>query len=152
MQKLNFKINIEASKERVWQILWDDETYRQWTTAFCEGTYAVSDWKEGSKIHFLSPSGDGMFGIIEKITENEFISFKHLGELKNHIEQPNSEFTEKWSGCHENYTLNEENSVTNVSVDLDSMEEYVGFFNEKFPNALQNIKNLAEQKVKTVSQ
>ena len=107
MKKLNFTIEIQAEKEKVWQVLWNDETYREWTKAFCEGSHAVSDWQEGSKIHFLDPNGQGMFGIIEKLVENEFISFKHLGVLKEKTEQPIDDETKKWSGCHENYTLTE---------------------------------------------
>lgn len=45
MEVLDFKIEINAPKEKVCSVLWDDETYRKWTTVFCEGTYAVSDWK-----------------------------------------------------------------------------------------------------------
>ena len=73
MTTLNFTTNIKAPAAKVWQVLWDDATYRQWTGAFQEGSYAVSDWKEGSKIHFLSPNGDGMFGIIaEKKTKRTY--------------------------------------------------------------------------------
>src|SRR4051794_34232958 len=59
MKKEKFSINIKASAKKVWQVLWSDATYRQWTSAFSEGSYAVSDWKQGSKIQFLSPNGDG---------------------------------------------------------------------------------------------
>jgi uncharacterized protein YndB with AHSA1/START domain len=40
MQKLNFSTRINASKQKVWNTLWDDETYRLWTSAFAEGSYA----------------------------------------------------------------------------------------------------------------
>lgn len=48
MTTLEFKIEINAPKEKVWDILWNDATYKQWTSVFCEGNYVVSDWKEGS--------------------------------------------------------------------------------------------------------
>ncbi len=146
MEKLNFEININASKEKVWQILWNDETYRQWTNAFCEGSYAVTDWKQGSKVHFLSPSGAGMYSVIDKVCDNEFMSFKHLGELKDKIEQPITEETQKWSGCFENYTLTENDGITTLLVEADAMEQYTMYFNEKFPIALEIVKNLAETK------
>ena len=57
MKTLEFKTTIKASKEKVWFILWDNITYGKWTTLFCEGSYAVTDWQQGSKVHFLSPSG-----------------------------------------------------------------------------------------------
>lgn len=35
MEKLIFNTEIKASKEKIWKVLWDDETYRKWTSAFC---------------------------------------------------------------------------------------------------------------------
>ena len=87
MNTLHFKTNINAPKEKVWKILWDDKTYREWTSAFMEGSYAESDWKEGSKICFLAPGGSGMFSIIEKKIPNEQMTFKHLGEIKEGKEE-----------------------------------------------------------------
>lgn len=146
MQKLNFTINIEANKEKVWDTLWNDETYPKWTNAFCAGSYAVSDWKEGSRVHFLAPDGQGMYSDIAKLVENEFISFKHIGILKDKIEQPLDDETKKWSDCYENYTLTEADGKTTLSVDVDALEQYLNFFNEKFPLALQSVKNLSETK------
>ena len=60
MEKAIYSIDITAPASHVWKILWADDTYRQWTSAFNPGSYAESDWKEGSKIKFLSPGGDGM--------------------------------------------------------------------------------------------
>lgn len=39
MHKLFFEIQIDAPPERVWDVLWSDITYRQWTTAFTEGSF-----------------------------------------------------------------------------------------------------------------
>ena len=58
MKTLNFSININAPKEKKWKTLWDDTTYRQWTRIFSEGSYAVSDWNEGSRVLFLSAEGE----------------------------------------------------------------------------------------------
>ncbi|WP_427872212.1 hypothetical protein [Flavobacterium sp. MMS24-S5] len=53
MEKLVFNIDIKAPKEKIWKVLWDDETYRKWTSVFAEGSYAESTWNEGDKIYFL---------------------------------------------------------------------------------------------------
>ncbi len=66
MKTLHFSIKIKAPREKVWQILWEDATYRQWTSVFNESSYAVSDWEEGSKIQFLSADGSGMYSLIDK--------------------------------------------------------------------------------------
>ena len=146
MQRLNFSIEINASKEKVWQTLWNDETYRQWTSAFCEGSYFVGDLKEGGRFHFLTPDGRGMYSDVVSLVETEFISFRHIGMMKDNAELPLDDETQKWSGCYENYGLKESNGVTTLSVGVDSVEAYLDFFNEKFPIALQNVKNLSETK------
>jgi len=148
MEQLVFSTNIQASASHVWDVLWDDTTYRQWTAAFHAGSYAVSDWKEGDKIHFLTSSGRGMYGVIEKKTENVFISFKHIGELKDFEEQPLDEATMKWSGAHENYTLTEMNGHTELSVSFDAGNDFADFFKDVFPKALDIIKSIAEGRIK----
>ena len=61
VKKIQFSIDINAPKEKVWHVLWNDAIYRKWTSVFSEGSKAVSDWKEGSKIHFLNENNYGMY-------------------------------------------------------------------------------------------
>lgn len=145
MKTLEFEINIQAPKEKVWKILWDDSTYREWTSAFCEGTYAVSDWKEGSKIHFLSPTGEGMNSIIETKIDNEYMAFKHIGELKNFVEIPIDDATKEWSGAMETYRLTPKNNLTVLVVTMDCIEKYLNYMQEAFPKAMETIKKLSEK-------
>ena len=42
----------------------DPDTYRDWTSAFAEGSHFVGSWEEGARILFLGPSGDGMVATI----------------------------------------------------------------------------------------
>lgn len=57
MEKLNFNILINAAPEKVWKVLWADDTYRKWTSAFSEGSYAETDWKQGAKCYFSTETG-----------------------------------------------------------------------------------------------
>lgn len=142
--KLHFTLDIAAPREKVWQVLWDDATYRQWTSAFMEGSHAVSDWKEGSKIQFLGPDGGGgMYSIIERSNAPEYMSFKHLGEIKDGKEQPND--GNLWSNAMENYTLTEHNGSTTLEVDLyGAPNEFISYFQEAFPKGLALVKSLSE--------
>ena len=149
MKKLNFSIDIHASKEDVWATLWEDATYRQWTSAFMEGSYAVSDWKEGSQILFLDPNGDGMVSRIEKMIPNELMSFKHLGIAKDRKPAPMTEEAKKWSGAMENYRLQQNGETTTLKVDVDISEEHLKMFQEAFPKSMQKVKELAEKKHET---
>ncbi|HMS65254.1 MAG TPA: SRPBCC domain-containing protein [Ignavibacteria bacterium] len=139
MEKLKFKTEIKASKEKVWKVLWNDETNRKCSSVFAEGSHAVSDWNEGSKIYFLSPSGEGMWSIIEKIIPNEYMRFKNIGELKEGKEVPT-----EWSGFRENYTLSETEGVTDLTVEIDIIDEYKEYFSKAFPVAINKVKEISE--------
>lgn len=67
MERKEFRTTIDAPKEKVWQVLWNDETYPKWTAPFGEGSRAETDWKEGSKVLFLGAEGEGM---VSRIAEN----------------------------------------------------------------------------------
>jgi uncharacterized protein YndB with AHSA1/START domain len=144
MEKLNFSIDINAPKEKVWKTLWEDASYRQWTGVFSEGSHAETDWKEGSKVLFLDEKGSGMVSMIEKIRPNEFISFQHLDEVKNRVEDTKSDKVKGWAGAHENYTLKEVKGKTELLVDMDMNEEFKDMFMKMFPKALQKVKELSE--------
>lgn len=145
MEKLQFSVNINAPRERIWQTLWNDTTYRQWTAVFHEGSYAESDWQEGSKVLFLSPGGNGMTSRIARLIPNQFMSFEHLGEVKNGVEDFASAESKGWSGAFENYSLKQDGNVTELSVEIDMDNEYADYFKGAFPKALDKVRELAEQ-------
>ena len=140
MQKVQCSIAISAPRELVWRILWDDATYRQWTSVFTEGSHAVTDWKEGSKVLFLGPNGDGMYSIIAKNTPLQFMSFQHLGEIKNNVE-----VAKEWAGATENYTLSDQVGGTLLLVEMDTLPEFEAYFSGTFPKALAKIKEICER-------
>jgi hypothetical protein len=144
MEKLNFKTQINASPEKIWKILWDDATYREWTSAFSEGSHAKSDWKQGSKILFLDGNGSGMVSRIAESRPNEYMSFEHLGEVKDGVEDTTSERVKGWAGSHENYTLKKVDGKTELIIDMDINEEYKDMFSKMWPVALDNIRRLSE--------
>ena len=133
---------MNAPKEKVWDALWNDASYREWTTAFMDGSYAQSDWKEGSKILFLTPKGDGMYSIIQKKIPNVQMTFKHIGEIKNGVEEQKD-----WADATESYSLNEISGTTELTVklNLEAMPGSEDYFNSTFPKALEILKKIAEQ-------
>lgn len=151
MTTLTFSEKMNAPAGTVWFALWDDVHYRKWTAAFCEGSYAVSDWKEGSRVHFLGPDGRGMYANISQLVPNEKMFFTHIGEMNNFEEQPVDEKAKVWTGSQENYTLTEENGVTTLEVSLNSIDTHLDFLKDAFPKALASVKQLAEDPHITVA-
>ena len=145
MERKSFSISVNASREKIWDVLWSDGSYRKWTSVFAEGSRAETDWKKGSKVLFHDGKGDGMVSTIIENIPNEFMSIKHLGEVKNGIEDTASEKVKQWAGAMENYTLTEVDGKTELNVDMDIAEEYKDYFLTTWPKALEKIKQLAEQ-------
>ena len=141
MEKQEFKIEIDAPREKVWNTLWGDDSYRKWTSVFSEGSHAETDWEKGSKVLFLDGKGQGMVSTIADKKPNEFMSFKHLGEVKNGVE----EMGKDWAGSEENYTLKTVNGKTELTVDMDVVDEFKDYFQKTFPKALDKVKELAEK-------
>ncbi|WP_461788222.1 SRPBCC family protein [Pedobacter sp.] len=144
MERLYFKTEINASKEKVWDILFDEKSYPQWTSVFSEGSRAVTDWQKGSKALFLNTEGNGMVSEIADRITNEYLSIKHLGFYNNGVEDLESEEVKKWNGAHENYKLSTLDGKSILSVEMDSTQEYKSYFEETWPKALEKVKELAE--------
>jgi hypothetical protein len=142
MEKLHFEIQISAEPAKVWSVLWDDISYRQWTTAFTEGSFYQGTWEEGSIMKFFDAHNNGMYSRIEKNIPEKIMKFLHLGEIFNGIEAP-----QDWGEATEAYILEENEEGATLNVDIQTSEEFKSFFEEKFPNALRIIKNLSENQL-----
>lgn len=149
MKQLVFTTEINAPRDRVWRVLWDEKTYAKWTSVFSEGSYAVTEpegeYKKGNKIKFMSPDGNGLFSLIDQCKPPEVMSFRHLGVIKNGEVQLEDEETKKWSGAMESYYLSDKDGETILKVELDSTSEFADYFSTKFPQAIEAVKELAEK-------
>lgn len=146
MRTLHFDICIAAPAQKVWDTLWNDASYRQWSSVFAPGSHAVSDWQEGSPVRFMDEAGNGVYSIIHKKVDHSHISFINLCELFEGREQVVDERTSAmdWSGAMESYWLNEKSGTTKLWVEMEVNKTDVPVFVEKFPKALENVKRLAE--------
>ncbi|HCR77740.1 MAG TPA: ATPase [Chryseobacterium sp.] len=142
MKKLHFDIQINAEAEKVWSVLWDDFSFRQWTSAFTEGSFYQGNLKENEIIKFLDPQNNGMFSKIVALIPNQEIKFLHLGEIYNGVEAP-----QNWGEATEKYILTEDENTTHLQVEIQTSEEFKSFFEEKFPDALSNVKHLSENQL-----
>ena len=145
MAKEVFKIEISAPKEKVWKVLWNEDSYRKWTVPFSEGSYIESDWQIGGRTLFLGGEGNGMVSTIDQLIENKIMSFKHLGMIKDGKEDLESEDVQKWAGLLETYILESSENKTTLSVEMDIEDDYKDYFMEAFPKALNIVKQLSEQ-------
>jgi len=144
MQKQRFSIEIKAPRERVWNTLWEDKTFRDWANIVDEGTYMVGEIKEGNEVQFISSvSGYGVTSLIENLALNEFVSFRQMADTKDSGER---EREKEWTGGTESYSLAENEGVTTLTVDIDVPPGQEETFKVRFPKALERVKILAEEK------
>lgn len=150
MKKINLSTHINAPVEKVWNSIINDESYREWTSAFCPGSYFKGDWSKGSKMLFLGPNPETgeEGGMVSEIAENiphKYISIKHNGMINNGVEDTTSEEVKKWTPSFENYSFEEKDGGTLFTLDMDSTEEYHDMFMETWPKALEKLKEVAER-------
>ncbi len=144
MKKLQFTILIQASRGQVWDTLLGPVTYRTWTAAFGPGSYFEGTWAQGQRMRFLGPGGDGMVAEIAEARPPEYLSIRHLGEIKGGIEDTESEAVRAWAPCFETYTLAEAGGATELTVDMDTAEAWESFMSSSWPKALALLKALCE--------
>ena len=141
MEKLKFKKEINASAEKVWEVLLGVSTYPLWTAVFAAGSTVETDWKKGSKAYFSDGKGHGMVSRIEENIPNQFISIKHLGEFKDGKEDLNKD----WGEAFENYTLETVDGKTLLTIDLQISKDWVDYMEKTWPAALEKVAELAEE-------
>lgn len=148
MKTLHFSISIEAPRERVWDWMLGPDTYRVWTSAFLDGSYYDGSWAKGEKIRFLSPAGEGLTSVIDENRAYEFVSIRHLGHIKNGVEDIDSASVRTWAPSYENYTLMSNGRRTDVLIDLDVTAKFERFMLDTWPRALAALKSLCEAQVR----
>ena len=137
-------IAIHAPKEKVWEVLLNDEYTRQWYAEFMEGSHAETDWKVGSKALFTDSNGSGIIGKIVENKKAELLTIEYLGAVENGKEEYDSEMAKAVKGSMEIYKLSESNGVTNLIISVDMGEEHFDFMSLAWDKALQKIKSFSE--------
>lgn len=152
MKKLQFKIEINTSAKKVYNTMLgidNIKTYEQWTAEFNPTSTYEGNWDKGSKIYFVGTDENGKRGgMVSEIADNipfEFVSIRHYGILDGENEITSGPDVEKWAGGLENYSFEEHNGVTTVTVESDVDEDYLDFFNSTWSKALNKLKELSEK-------
>ena len=148
METLNYEIEIKAPIQKVWDLLWNEETYTLWTQFFsdAESSHMKSDWKVGGQTLFLGSSGNGMYSTITTLNEPTEVVFSHLGTYNDGVIDTKSREVEEWSGAEEKYFLRSiDENATQLRVILHTMQEYKEHMDKGFEKGLALLKELAEK-------
>jgi uncharacterized protein YndB with AHSA1/START domain len=144
MKEMQFLVEINATKERVWDTLWRDETFRQWAGIVDPGTYMVGELKVGNEVQFISSeNGYGVTSLVAKLTPGEYLLLRHAADTQ---EGGKRERAQEWTGGEESYSLTEKDGVTTLTAAFDVPSEMAEMFKVSYPKALERVKELAEEK------
>ncbi len=153
MKKLSYSIKINASPEKVYDIMLgigSKQTYEEWTTLFSPTSTYEGSWDKGAKIIFTSLDKTGKTsGMIARIAENipnRFVSIEHQGMLEEDKEITSGPKIESWAGALENYRFEEIETGTLLSIEVDTENEYIKYFEDVWPKALEKLKSGCEEK------
>jgi uncharacterized protein YndB with AHSA1/START domain len=143
MKEMQFSIEINATKEKVWNTLWQDETFREWAGIIDPGTHMVGDLKEGNEVQYISGNGYGVTSLVEKLVPGEFLLLRHQADTQDAGKR---ERDKEWTGGNESYTLTEKAGTTTLTAVFDVPLEMEEYFKISYPKALERIKALAEER------
>lgn len=146
---LHYSIEIFENPERVYSLMIDDNTYREWTYVFNAWSHFRGSWEKDSKILFVgcdeAGNEGGMVSRIKENIEGKYISIEHLGELKGGEEITSGPEVDSWAGSLENYIFDKTEKGTFLQVELTiGNTDYVDYFDNMWPKALEKLKEICE--------
>ena len=141
---INKSIAIEATAQKIWEVLFQDKFNRIWYAEFSPGTYAITDWQEGSKVVFLDNSNSGIIGKVFESNPFKTLSLEYTGILVNGVEDYDTEDAHALKGGREIYNLESEDDNIRLTIIGDMAEQYYEAMSRSWENALLKIKELAE--------
>ena len=146
MKNINYKIHINAPKQKVWETMIQPDTYREWVAAGWPDSSYEGKWEKDEKIKFVGKDGSGTMVLIEVFKPYEYISAKHIAVLlQGGKEDYDSDVAKGWIGTMENYNFNENDGETDLTVEMIINPEWQKMFDDGFPNALKKLKEICEE-------
>lgn len=151
MNNIQFTISINATAGKVFDTmlgLSNKSTYEQWTAMFNPTSSYEGNWAKGSKMYFVGVDENGeKGGMVSEIADcitNQFVSIRHYGLLKGEVEITEGPDVEQWANGFENYSFEESNGKTTVTVAMDVNDDFLDYMNETYPLALAKLKEICE--------
>ncbi len=130
MERFQLTVQIAATPERVWEVLFAPESYPEWTAPFAQGSRYEGSFTEGTMIRFVADEHPdcALESLVETVRKPEFLSIRH------DFGQP----------AYENYTLRAVAEGVELVIEQDLSDEWGEQMKAVWPRALAEVKRLAE--------
>ncbi|MFN8586480.1 MAG: SRPBCC domain-containing protein [Candidatus Eisenbacteria bacterium] len=142
--RIQLTIEIAAPVHDVFRRLIEPASYQDWTSAFAEGSRYEGAWRQGERIRFVGPSGDGMLAEVAELRPNEFVSLRHIGFIVNGAEDTTSDTVRACMPAHENYTFVATPTGTRFELDQSVSPDWEADLRAAWPKALARLKAICE--------
>ncbi|MFC4735175.1 hypothetical protein ACFO4L_01135 [Bacillus daqingensis] len=142
MDTHTFSILIQADKREIWNVLWEDTSFRDWANLIDEGTYMKGKLEENGEVEFISAvNGYGVTSLVEELRPHEYVRFHHQADTQDSGSDVRAD---EWTGGTESYLLEESKEGVTLSMTLTIPAHQLPLFSDRVPKALTRIKELAE--------
>ncbi len=138
-------IKINASKEKLWQILTEQPYLNDWTSAFMSGSNVKGEFKEGAQILYLDPSGIGVVGKVSECKPNKSLKVSILAEVRDGKPDFDHPDSKRWEGSYDHYQITENDGGSTLSLDSVFPAEFYDDFVQGWKKMLVRFKELAEK-------
>lgn len=134
---------IAAPKEKVWNVLLEDDYNRIWMAEFMAGSHAETDWIVGHKVRFMDSDKNGIVGRIAAKQPYNLIDIEYDGEVVQGEDVFDTPGANAMKGMHEIYRLSQVGNETTLDVSVEMGAEYHDMMSEAWDRALEKIEELA---------
>lgn len=144
MKTIKKSAEIKASREKVWNILFDTEKSKQWYSVFMAGSHAEGNWTKDSIMMFKDAEGTGLAARVNEIKPGEEVDLQYEAVIYNGKLNYDDSEAKEWKGLHESYRLASNGNTTTFSVVSEVPDRYFEGMDESWDNAMKKIKELSE--------
>lgn len=148
LNPLHFEQQIAASPEKVAALMLGADTYPFWTAAFNGSSGFRGSWEEGEEICFIGKKENGkevgMIGEIAVHRPAEYVAISFTGLWDDGQAIYADAEVAAFKDTREEYRFVKREGGTLLVVDIDDVGEHYEHFMETWPNALRELKKLAE--------
>lgn len=151
MEHLEYQIVISAPARKVWDAMLQKQTYEQWVEKSWPGSSYQGKWEKGEQIRFIGKDGSGTLAEIVELQPYQKVVARHIAALgPGGTEDRTSDIASGWIGTMEGYEFDERGGETTVTVSIDTTPEWKQMFDDGWPVALEELKQLTEHQVARV--
>lgn len=146
MKTLEYKIDINAGKQKVWNTMLQPETYKQWVGVSWPGSTYEGKWEQGEALRFGSAEQQGgTYAELREVTPYDHIHAVHTAIISSDGSlDRDSDMAKGWVGTTESYTFTEKNGKTELKVQIETNPDWEKMFDDGWPAALEKLKELCE--------